>query len=170
MDETTYSSVQTKAKSWSRKHPLVLHPKNNRQMRITVFGAISPCLQTGRVMRLAKSTNKRDFMSFLVDIKQAVLPKYRSQLQILLYDGAKAHTCLDSQKFIEGFFIPLQIPVMSCEFNCKLLTFASLWDFCPKFQKNTHFEEDKIVKKLKFFTFFERNHSNQQLLNFSQIS
>ena len=119
MDETTYSSVQMKAKSWSRKHPLVLHPKNNRQMRVTVFGAISPCLQSGRVMRLAKSTNKQDFMSFLVDIKQAVLPRYRSQLQILLYDGAKAHTCLDSQNFIEGFFIPLQIPVMSCEYNCK---------------------------------------------------
>ena len=100
-------------------------------------------------MRLAKSTNKRDFMSFLVDIKQAVLPKYRSQLQILLYDGAKAHTCLDSQKFIEGFFIPLQIPVMSCEFNCKLLTFANLWNFWPKFQKKLILRRSKNRKKLK---------------------
>ena len=96
MDETTYSSVQTRAKSWSKKHPLVLHPKNNRQMRITVFGAISPCLENGRVMRLAKSTNKQDFMNFLFQIKQSVLPKYRSQLQIVLYDGAKAHTCKES--------------------------------------------------------------------------
>ena len=70
-------------------------------------------------MRLAKSTNKLDFMSFLVDIKQSVLPRYRSSMQILLYDGARAHTCNDSQDFIEGYFKPLQIPVMSCEFNCK---------------------------------------------------
>ena len=119
MDETTYSSVQTKAKSWSRRHPLVLIPKNNRQMRVTVFGAISPCLQNGRVMSLAKSTNKQDFMSFLVAVKQAVLPKYRSKLQVIIYDGAKAHTCNDSQNFLRDYFIPLQIPVMSCEFNCK---------------------------------------------------
>ena len=53
----------------------MLHAKNNRQMRTTVFGAISPCLENGRVMRLAKSTNKQDFMSFLVDIKQPLLPE-----------------------------------------------------------------------------------------------
>ena len=108
-----------KAKSWAKKHNPVLHAKNNRQMRVTVFGAISPCLENGRVMQLAKSTNKQDFMAFLVNVKQAVLPKYRSQLQILLYDGARAHTCRDSQAFMEGYFKPLQIPVMSCEFNCK---------------------------------------------------
>ena len=78
MDETTYSSIQMKAKSWASKQNPVLHAKNNRQMRVTVFGAISPCLENGRVMRLAKSTNKQDFMAFLVDIKQAVLPRYRS--------------------------------------------------------------------------------------------
>ena len=100
MDETTYSSVQMKAKSWSRKQDPVLHAKNNRQMRVTVFGAIGTCLQNGRVMRLAKSTNKQDFMSFLVDIKTSILPKYRSQKQILLFDGARAHTCHDSQAFM----------------------------------------------------------------------
>ena len=76
-------------------------------------------------MRLAKSTNKQDFMAFLVEVKQAVLPRFRSQLQILLYDGARAHTCRDSQEFMEGYFKALQIPVMSCEFNCKY-SFRSL--------------------------------------------
>ena len=122
MDETTYSSVQMKAKSWARKQDPVLHPKNNRQMRVTVFGAISPCLHNGRVMRLAKSTNKQDFMGFLVDIKTSILPKYRSDIQVLCYDGAKAHTCRDSQEFMKDYFKPLQIPVMSCEFNCKFHT------------------------------------------------
>ena len=107
MDETTYSSVQMKAKSWARKQDPVLHAKNNRQMRVTVFGAIGTCLQNGRVMRLARSTNKQDFMAFLVEVKQAVLPRFRSQLQILLYDGARAHTCRDSQEFMEGYFKPL---------------------------------------------------------------
>ena len=104
MDETTYSSVQMKAKSWARKQDPVLHPKNNRQMRVTVFGAISPCLQNGRVMRLARSTNKQDFMAFLVDIKTSILPMYRSETQILLFDGARAHTCRDSQEFMKDYF------------------------------------------------------------------
>ena len=108
-----------KAKSWARKQDPVLHPKNNRQMRVTVFGAISPCLQNGRVMRLARSTNKQDFMAFLVDIKTSILPMYRSETQILLFDGARAHTCRDSQEFMKDYFKGLQIPVMSCEFNCK---------------------------------------------------
>ena len=88
-------------------------------MRVTVFGAISPCLQNGRVMRLARSTNKQDFMAFLVDIKTSILPMYRSETQILLFDGARAHTCRDSQEFMKDYFKGLQIPVMSCEFNCK---------------------------------------------------
>ena len=82
-----------KAKSWARKQDPVLHPKNNRQMRVTVFGAISPCLQNGRVMRLARSTNKQDFMAFLVDIKTSILPKYRSDTQVLCYDGANNPFC-----------------------------------------------------------------------------
>ena len=110
-----------KAKSWARKQDPVLHPKNNRQMRVTVFGAISPCLQNGRVMRLARSTNKQDFMAFLVDIKTSILPMYRSETQILLFDGARAHTCRDSQEFMKDYFKGLQIPVMSCEFNCTYL-------------------------------------------------
>ena len=58
-------------------------------------------------------------MSFLVDIKTSILPRYRTQTQVLLFDGARAHTCNDSQAFMQGYFKPLQIPVMSCEFNCK---------------------------------------------------
>lgn len=77
MDETTYSSVQSKPKSWSTSANPVLHPKQNRQMRVTVFGAISPCLKDGRAFKLAKSTNKEDYCSFLVQIKQSVMPKYQ---------------------------------------------------------------------------------------------
>ena len=148
MDETTYSSVQMKAKSWATKQNPVLHAKNNRQMRVTVFGAISPCLVNGRVMRLAKSTNKHDFMSFLVDIKTSILPRYRRQLQILLFDGARAHTCHDSQAFMEGYFKPLQIPVMSCEFNCKHFSVKHLESIHT--HKNTfHSQINKINQILK---------------------
>ena len=70
-------------------------------------------------MQLAPSTNKHDFMAFLHNVKQAVLPRYRSQQQVVVYDGAKAHTCKDSQQFMVGYFTPLQIPPYSCEFNCK---------------------------------------------------
>ena len=58
-------------------------------------------------------------MAFLVDIKTSILPMYRSETQILLFDGARAHTCRDSQEFMKDYFKGLQIPVMSCEFNCK---------------------------------------------------
>ena len=72
MDETTYSSVQMKAKSWSRKQDPVLHAKNNRQMSVTVFEAISPCLVNGRDIRLAKgvgiySMTSRDLRNTFFD-------------------------------------------------------------------------------------------------------
>ena len=41
-----------------------------------------------------------DYFTALVDIKTSILPKYRSQMQILLFDGARAHTCHDSQAFM----------------------------------------------------------------------
>ena len=88
-------------------------------MRVTVFGAISTCLQDFRAFKLAKSTNKEDYCSFLLQIKQSVQQKYRSHKLILCYDGARAHTAKYSMDFIKDLFIPLQIPVMSCEFNCK---------------------------------------------------
>ena len=107
VDETTYSSVQSKQKSWSKQNNPQLHVRNARQMRVTVIGAIGTCLESGRLMQLARSTNKQDFMAFLHNLKQAVLPRYRAQLQIVVYDGAAAHTCQDSQDFMHGYFIPL---------------------------------------------------------------
>ena len=58
-----------KAKSWAKKEKPMLHVRNARQMRTTVFGAIGICLKDGRVMQLAPSTNKHDFMAFLVSLK-----------------------------------------------------------------------------------------------------
>ena len=70
MDETTYSSVHMKAKSWSRKQDPVLHANKNRQMSVTVFEAISTCLVNGRDIRLAKgvgiySMTSRDLKKYL---------------------------------------------------------------------------------------------------------
>ena len=93
-------------------------------MRVTVLRAISTCLVIDCVMRLAKSTNKQDFMAFLFEVKQAVLPKFRFQMQILLYDEAHVYTCCDSQASMEDYFKPLQIHMMSYKFNCKC-------QFCP---------------------------------------
>ena len=124
VDETTYSSVQLKPRSWGSRSDPVLHQKNNRQMRTTVIGGIGACLKDGRVMNLARSTNKAEFMQFLVDLKQAVLPRYRSQTQIVIMDNARAHTCKDTLDFFKGMFIPLFIPVMSCEYNCALYLFV----------------------------------------------
>ena len=66
MDETTYSTVQSKSRSWAFRSTPVLHPKNNRQMRVTVFGACGPALVGGLVVKLAPSTNSVDYCSFLL--------------------------------------------------------------------------------------------------------
>ena len=85
-------------------------------MRVTVFGAISTCLQDFRAFKLAKSTNKEDYCSFLLQIKQSVLQKYRNYKLILCCQGSYSEVF---DGFIKYLFIPLQKPVMSCEFNCK---------------------------------------------------
>ena len=69
IDETTYSSVSLRRCSWASTEDPVLHQKNNKQMRCTVIGGIGKCLKDGRVMNLAASTNKAEFMKFLVDLK-----------------------------------------------------------------------------------------------------
>ena len=123
-------------------------------MRVTVFGAISPCLKNARAFKLAKSTNSDDFCSFLVQIKQAILPRYRNQRQIVCVDGARAHTSKKSSDFIRGMFIPLQIPVMSCEFNCtyshssSLLSFLSYNSRCLGIEKYWHSTKTYFNKRL----------------------
>ena len=39
-----------------------------KQQRCTVFGAIGPSLDQGRVMRIGRSTNKEEFKAFLVAV------------------------------------------------------------------------------------------------------
>ena len=117
MDETTYSTVQSKAKSWSFRSTPVLHPKNNRQMRVTVFGACGPALVGGLVVKLAPSTNSVDYCSFLLQVKEAIKPAFRNVKLIMCQDNASAHTSRVSKAFAASEFHTLNIPVMSCEFN-----------------------------------------------------
>ena len=48
-------------------------------------------------------------MAFLVDIKTSILPMYRSETQILLFDGALAHTCRDMQDFMTDYLKSLSL-------------------------------------------------------------
>ena len=77
-------------------------------------------------------------------------------MQILCYDGARAHTSNYSMEFIRDIFIPLQIPVMSCEFNCKFPLFSH------KNHIYLHYLSDMIAIEKLWHT--SKTHYNKRLM------
>ena len=116
MDETTVNTWQIKTKSWSSKTDIVEHKRPSTRIGITVFGAIGNCLKNP-VFRTAKSTNKTDYIEFMRLVKEQVRQIHHSQKPILLFDAHRAHTSLLAREEIPRMFVPLKIPVYSCEFN-----------------------------------------------------
>ena len=66
-----------------------------------MYGAIGEALNKP-VMMLAKSTNKQDFQSFLMKVAEEVIN--RGSKPILVFDGATAHTAIDSQRLLAQYF------------------------------------------------------------------
>lgn len=119
MDETTFTAWMLKSKSWSSREKPVYHARNDKKFGTTVFGALGRCLKNGFVYQRAKSTNKIDFLRFVIDTRQAVQERYWNQKPYFLYDGHPAHVGRDRLRLLEQYFRPVQIPGYSCEFNCK---------------------------------------------------
>ena len=116
MDETTVNTWQIKTKSWSSKTDIVEHKRPSTRIGVTVFGAIGNCLKNP-VFRTAKSTKKHDYIEFMRLVKEQVRSIHHNQKPILLFDAHRAHTSLLAREEIPRMFVPLKIPVYSCEFN-----------------------------------------------------
>ena len=73
------------------------------------------------VFRLGRSTNVEEYKQFLDEVRESLKPElgFNKIKPILLYDGATAHTSNASVQYMKQYFEPLQIPIYSCEFNCK---------------------------------------------------
>jgi len=123
MDETTFNTWQMKTKSWSSKSDIVYHHRPSTRLGITVFGAIGNCLKKPMFMT-ARSTNKEDYMRFMNQVKEQVRD-LRGRKPVLLYDAHRAHTSLIARDRIPKMFLPLPIPVYSCEFN----SIEKVWSF-----------------------------------------
>jgi hypothetical protein len=127
VDETTFNTWQMKAKSWSKRDQPLYHARNSKRITVTVYGAIGHCLQRP-VFRLGCSTNAEEYKRFLTEVHENLKPEvtFNRAKPILLYDGATAHTSNASKAFMGKYFEPLQIPIYSCEFNCKSNRFFKL--------------------------------------------
>ena len=123
MDETTFNTWQMKTKSWSSKSDIVYHHRPSTRLGITVFGAIGKCLKKPMFMT-ARSTNKEDYMRFMNQVKEQVRD-LKGRKPVLLYDAHRSHTSLIARDKIPKMFIPLPIPVYSCEFN----SIEKVWSF-----------------------------------------
>ena len=79
------------------------------------------------VFRLGRSTNVEEYKQFLDEVRENLKPElgFNKTKPILLYDGATAHTSNASVQYMKQYFEPLQIPIYSCEFNCKCISFYS---------------------------------------------
>lgn len=90
-----------------------INDKNHRN--VTVYGAIGNCLNEP-LFKLGKSTNEEDYGKFLHDLKMKVRLDL-GEKPILLYDGHTAHSTKKNLTIMERYFIPINIPPHSCDFN-----------------------------------------------------
>ena len=103
-----------------------------------MYGAIGHCMSKP-VFRLGRSTNVEEYKQFLDEVRESLKPElgFNKTKPILLYDGATAHTSNASVQYMKQYFEPLQIPIYSCEFNCKLNIIVFSFS---QHQRSTRFE------------------------------
>ena len=88
-DETTYTAWLFKTKSWACSERPVFLAKNDKKFGTTVYGAIGDCVKKGVRVKLGDSTNKREFLTFLSEVRDSL--KKRAGKPVLVYDGHSAH-------------------------------------------------------------------------------
>ena len=99
-DETTFNSWMMKAKSWAHERNSLLHARNSKRLSVTVYGAFGNCMNNP-VFKMGGTTNRIEFIEFMREVKEQVKAQYQGYKPILLYDGAKAHTCKDSMRLMK---------------------------------------------------------------------
>ena len=65
VDETTFNSRMSKAKSWSLPDKVNMHSINFKYWSVTVYGAIGNCLPKPVFYFSSKTTNAADYCHFL---------------------------------------------------------------------------------------------------------
>ena len=81
----------------------------------TVYGALGECLHGKFVFKLARSTNKRDFIDFLREVSSKVKEELGGEKPYLVYDNASAHIGQEADAAVADMFIPLRTPPYSCK-------------------------------------------------------
>ena len=118
-DETTFNAQLLKSKSWSTVEEPVLHSKNDKKFGTTVYGALGRCLKHGFYVKLGSSTNMDEWKAFFLELRDHIFDRHWDVKPYLLYDGHAAHCNKEIILAMEAYFIPVQVPRYSCEFNCK---------------------------------------------------
>ena len=84
----------------------------------TLYGAIGNALDEP-VYAVGSSTNRIDFHHFLWKL----IDKLNGRKPYIVYDGHSSHETAENDTLIQQYFIPLQLPAYSSEFN----SIETLW-------------------------------------------
>ena len=115
---TFYTRCMTQSKVWWKRGKSFRVPiPQNRGSGITLFGAISHCLQNKGYFEVHHSTNGDSVINFMTNIQAHILPEYRHKRLILCIDNHSAHKGPTKIEVMEQFCEPHFIPVYSCELN-----------------------------------------------------
>ena len=117
VDETTFHSRMSKAKSWSLPDKINMHTVDAKRWCVTVYGAIGNCLPGPVYYFGPRTTNADDYCHFVRLVSAQVRPV--SCKPYILYDNASAHTARRAQAVMNEHFEPLANVPYSCGFNCK---------------------------------------------------
>ena len=94
-----------KKKSWSTRDSPNQHLiQDNKNLRITVFGAIGNCL-TEPVFTLKHGTKSSNYVEFLHDVVARLKPN--TGKPVLFFDGLRSHMSKESLPTVIQYFRPL---------------------------------------------------------------
>ena len=118
IDETSFNSWEVPKKTWAcPSKPISIRLNKRRGKGVTIYGAIGEAVN-GVLHMVSRSTNKKDFVRFLVLLRKKCLVDETKELYLVI-DNHNAHT---SKQVIEAmerlYFTPINQPTYSPEFNC----------------------------------------------------
>ena len=117
MDQTTFQIWPKPSKTWQLSSAPIAAPENMKFLSsVTLFGAVGPCLQSGKLYMIANSTDISEVKRFLILLASALKNQYSRSRPYLVMDNHSAHRSPKVQEELSRFH-PTWMPPYSSPFN-----------------------------------------------------
>ena len=126
-DETSMSHRQVQKRAWYfRREKFQIPIAASKGKAFTIYGTIGDCIQNNGYFEIHGSTNKKDFMAYLLNLQTRMIPP-QNELPIFVYDNHRAHIGMDRLEILNQFCRPMRSIAYSCFLNQPI---EAYWSVC----------------------------------------